>query len=163
MLPEDITQSWRERIAAVAHPRELAIDLMFDLQVHEGWLSDRALAEGADLLGLTALELEELATFYPFIYRRPVGRYVIHVCDSLICWMDGYEKIADHLCRKLGISPGETTADGLFSVLPVCCLGYCDHSPAMLINKKVYGHLTAEKIDRILDELSHGSDSKLAE
>jgi NADH-quinone oxidoreductase subunit E len=153
LLPEEETRAWHRRIAEAVHPRELAVDVMFAYQERGGWLSDLALEAAADLLGLTTLELEELATFYPFIYRRPVGRYVIHVCDSLICWMNGYEKIADYLSRRLSVAPGETTADGLFSLLPVCCIGYCDRSPAMLINKKVYGELTPEKIDRILDEL----------
>ena len=153
MLPEEKLRSWRERIAGVAHPRELAIDLMFDLQAQEGWLSDRALEQGAGLLGLTPLEMEELATFYPFIYRRPVGRYVIHVCDSLICWMNGHEALLDHLMARLGIGLGQTTADGLFTLLSVCCIGYCDRSPAILINRKVHGPLTEEKIDALLDAL----------
>jgi NADH-quinone oxidoreductase subunit E len=67
--------------------------------------------------------------------------------------MDGYDSIKECLCKKLGIRMGETTPDGLFSLLPVCCIGYCDRSPAMLINRKVYGDLTAEKIDEILEKL----------
>ncbi len=153
MLPEELKKQWNERIAAAPHPRELAIDLMFDAQAHYGYLSDAALEESAAMLGMTPLELEELATFYTFIYREPVGRYVIHVCDSLICWMEGYEKIADYLRRVLEVEIGGTTEDGLFTLLPVCCIGYCDRAPAMLINRKVYGNLTADKIDAILAEL----------
>jgi NADH-quinone oxidoreductase subunit E len=82
-----------------------------------------------------------------------VGKYVIHLCDSVICWMDGYESLRDYLCRKLQIELGGTTSDGLFTLLPVCCIGYCDRSPAMLINRKVYGPLTPEKIDAILGKL----------
>jgi NADH-quinone oxidoreductase subunit E len=67
--------------------------------------------------------------------------------------MEGYESLRDHLCTKLGIEMGETTADGLFTLLPVCCVGYCDRSPAMLINREVYGNLTPEKIDEILERL----------
>jgi NADH-quinone oxidoreductase subunit E len=67
--------------------------------------------------------------------------------------MDGYESIQNYLCQKLDIEVGGTSADGLFTVLPVCCIGYCDLSPAMLINRKVYGGLTAEKIDQILAKL----------
>ena len=113
----------------------------------------RPLEEAAALLGMTTLEVEELATFYTFIYREPVGKYVIHVCDSVICWMDGFESIRDYLCRKLAVNLGGTTADGLFTLLPVCCIGYCDRSPAMLINRKVYGPLTPEAIDAILEKL----------
>jgi NADH-quinone oxidoreductase subunit E len=111
------------------------------------------MAEAAELLGMTPLELEELATFYTFTYREPVGRYVIHVCDSLICWMDGYRSVRDYLCERLEIQPGQTTADNRFTLLPVCCIGYCDYAPAMLINRRVYGNLTPQKIDAILKEL----------
>ena len=123
---------------------------MFALQNHYGYLSDEALEEGAALLGMTTLELEELATFYDFIYREPVGKYVIHICDGVVCWINGYQRVVDHLCTKLGIGVGETTKDGLFTILPTACIGYCDLSPAMLINGKAYGPLTAEKIDDIL-------------
>ena len=153
MLPKDLKQTLEEHIASVDHPRELAVDVMFALQDHFGYMSDEAVAETARLLDMTPLEIEELATFYTFTYREPVGKYVIHVCDSLVCWMDGYESIKDYLCKTLEINMGETTADGLFTLLPVCCIGYCDLSPAMLINKKVHGHLTREKIDTILKKL----------
>ena len=154
MLPEEIREELQRQIIAIEHPRELAVDVMFVLQAHYGYLSDVALEEAASLLGMTPLELEELATFYTFIYREPVGKYVIHLCDSLICWMDGYESIRDYMCRKLAVELGGTTADGLFTLLPVCCIGYCDRSPAMLINRKVYGFLTPEKIDVILEKLT---------
>ena len=153
MLPKDLKASLEEHIASVDHPRELAVDVMFALQDHYGYLSDEAVEETARMLDMTPLEIEELATFYTFTYREPVGKYVIHVCDSLVCWMDGYESIKDYLCKTLGIRLGETTADGLFTLLPVCCIGYCDLSPAMLINRKVYGHLTPGKIDNILEKL----------
>jgi NADH-quinone oxidoreductase subunit E len=153
MLPEELKASLEKKISLVEHPRELVVDVMLELQDHYGFLSDEALEEAAVLLGMTPLEMEELATFYTFIFREPVGKYVIHVCDSVICWMDGYESIRDHLSQKLGIKMGETTSDGLFTLLPVCCIGYCDRSPAVLINRKVYGPLTPEKLDNILEEL----------
>ena len=153
MLPEELRKSLEAYIAEVDHPRELAIDVMFALQDHFGYLSDEAVEETAGLLDMTPLEVEELATFYTFTYREPVGKYVIHVCDSVICWMDGYESLKDYICKILEINVGETTADGLFTLLPVCCIGYCDQSPAMLINKKVYGNLTPERIDSVLEKL----------
>ncbi len=153
MLPAELKTSLEEQIASVDQPRELVVDIMFALQEHCGYLSDEAVEELARLLGMSPLEVEQLATFYTFIYREPVGKYVIHLCDSVVCWMDGYESIRDHLSRKLGIGMGETTPDGLFTLLPVCCIGYCDRSPAVLINKKVYGRLTPERIDEILEKL----------
>jgi NADH-quinone oxidoreductase subunit E len=153
MLPKDLIEKLEKNIAEVDHPRELAVDVMFAIQDHYGYLSDEAVEETAQMLDMTPLEVEELATFYTFAYREPVGKYIIHVCDSVVCWMNGYESLKNYLCKTLGINVGETTVDGLFTLLPVCCIGYCDLSPAMLINKKVYGHLTPEKIDKILEKL----------
>jgi NADH-quinone oxidoreductase subunit E len=153
MIPDELKESLLKELDHVEYPRELAVDVMFAIQEHYGYLSDEGVQETAALLDMTPLEVEQLATFYTFIYREPVGKYVIHVCDSVVCWMDGYESVRDYLCQKLDIQPGETTPDGLFTLLTVCCIGYCDRSPAMLINKKAYGNLTAEKIDGILTKL----------
>jgi len=153
MLPKELLETLQREIASEEHPRELAVDTMFALQNHYGYLSDEALEEGAILLGMTTLELEELATFYDFIYREPVGKYVIHICDGVVCWMNGYQSVIDYLFKKLKINLGETTEDGLFTILPTACIGYCDLSPAMLINGRAYGPLTSEKIDDILNRL----------
>src|SRR5210317_225149 len=153
MIPEELRQSLIEHIDHVDHPRELAVDVMFAIQDFYGYLTDEGVEETAQLLKMSPLEVEQLATFYTFIYREPVGKYVIHVCDSVVCWMNGFETIKDYLSKKLGIGDGETTPDGLFTLLPVCCVGYCDRSPAILINKKVYGNLTTKKVDDIIETL----------
>jgi NADH-quinone oxidoreductase subunit E len=153
MIPPELEKSLLKHIEHVEHPRELVVDVMFAIQDHYGYLTDEGVQETARLLDMSPLEVEQLATFYTFIYREPVGKYVIHVCDSVVCWMDGYESVKGYLCQKLGIAPGETTPDGLFTLLTVCCIGYCDRSPAMLINRKAYGKLTAGKIDDILEKL----------
>ena len=159
MLPSELQEKLTAEIARAEYPREKAIDVMYALQDHFGYMNEEAMQEASRLLGMTTLELDELATFYDFIYREPVGKYVIHICDSAICWLNGHESLVDHLCRRLDIPLGGTTADGLFSLLPVCCIGYCDHAPAMLINRKVYGFLTTEKIDRILQQLADQANS----
>ena len=153
MIPADLRKSLVQKIATGDHPREMLVDVMFAIQNYYGHFTDEGVEETAELLGMSPLEVEQIATFYSFIYREPVGKYVIHVCDSVICWMDGYQSIKDYLCKKLGIQVGDTTPDGLFTVLPVCCIGYCDQAPVMLINRNAYGKLTAEKIDGILDKL----------
>jgi NADH-quinone oxidoreductase subunit E len=154
MLPDHLNKTLSERIAHAEAPREQAVDVMFELQDHFGYMSDEAMVEASKLLGMTTLELEELATFYDHIYREPVGKYVIHVCDSAICWMNDHQSVTDHIRSRLGVEVGGTTADGLFSLLPVCCIGYCDRAPAMTINRRVFGRLTPEKIDRILSRLT---------
>ncbi|MCB2189824.1 MAG: NADH-quinone oxidoreductase subunit NuoE [Deltaproteobacteria bacterium] len=153
MLPKEIKERLQERIRESETPREQTVTVMYALQRHYGYLSDEAVLEAADLLHMTPLEIDELATFYDFIYREPLGEYVIHLCDSSICWMHGEESVMEYLCKKLGVAPGETTADGLFTILPACCLGYCDHAPAMLINGKPYGPLTPDSIDNALDAI----------
>jgi NADH-quinone oxidoreductase subunit E len=153
MLPVELVNAMQTQIAKTEQPRELAVDVMFALQSHFGYLTDEALEEGANLLGMTPLELEELATFYDFIYREPVGKFVIHVCDGVVCWMNGLQSVVNYLQQRLGIRLGETTEDGLFTLLPTACIGYCDLSPAVLVNGRPYGPLTPEKIDNLLQRL----------
>ncbi len=159
LLPGEMRRKLAQKIAESETAREQAIDVMTILQGHFGYMSDEAMLAASELLAMTPLELEELATFYNFIYRQPVGEHVIHVCDSAICWMHGHESLLDHLLSRLEIRLGETTEDGLFTVLPVCCLGYCDHAPAMLVDRRIHGELTREKIDRILTKLIEESHS----
>jgi len=153
MMPEGLRKELEARIKEADHPRECVMDVMYALQKHYGYLSDEAVLEVASLLGMTALEVDELATFYDFIYREPVGKYVIHACDGVVCWMFGEESLLDYLCNKLNVTVGETTPDGLFTVLPTVCIGYCDHAPAVLVNGRFYGSLTPEKIDAMIEEL----------
>jgi len=153
MLPDELREQFAKEIAQVENPREKAIDVMYEIQRNFGYMSDGAMIEAAELLSMSPVELEEIATFYNFILREPVGRHVIRVCDSAMCWLDGYQSILDYLRSRLKVEMGGTTDDGLFTLLPVCCIGYCDRAPAMMINRTVYGYLTTEKIDRILQTL----------
>jgi NADH-quinone oxidoreductase subunit E len=148
---EEITELKRQ-IAAVHEPRELIVEVLQAVQKHHGWVPDAGVELAAELLGLSPLQVDEVATFYDKIYRSPVGRKVIHVCDSICCWTRGAEKVYGHLQQVLGIAPGETTSDGLFTLLPTCCLGACGEAPAMRIGVHLYGWLTIEKIDAILAE-----------
>jgi NADH-quinone oxidoreductase subunit E len=126
---------------------------MYEIQRHYGYLTDEGLMEAAAMVGATPLELEELATFYDFIYREPVGRFVLHVCDGVVCWMFHEGSLFDYMCRKLGVCAGEVSADGRFTVLPTACIGFCDHAPAMVVNGQFFGHLTPARIDEILEQL----------
>jgi NADH-quinone oxidoreductase subunit E len=150
MIPEALKKELQERIAASVTTREAAVDVMKRLQAHYGWLTDEAVGEAAGLLGLSPLQVEELATFYEMIYRRPVGKRVVHLCDSISCWAMGGESLMAHLSRSLGISPGETTADGHFTLLPCCCLGNCGEAPTMMIGERIYGRLDPERAAEIL-------------
>ena len=152
-MDERIRKALQAKIAGTNHPGEMAVHVMYRLQMKYGYSSDQTLMEAAALLDMTPLELEEIATFYDFIYREPVGRYVIHVCDGLVCWMLGEQRIIDYLSQTLGIEIGGTTSDKMFTLLPTACIGFCDHAPSMLINGVHYGSLTPERIDEVLNKL----------
>jgi NADH-quinone oxidoreductase subunit E len=134
--------------------QSLCIDAMLIVQEHRGWVSDESISDIADLLGLSPADVDGVATFYNLIYRRPVGRHVIHVCDSVSCWIMGYETVLEHLSRRLGIGCGETTPDGRVTLLPIVCLGACDHAPAMMVDRTLFDDLDPQKIDAILEGLA---------
>lgn len=120
------------------------------VQKHRGWVSDESLRDLAEFLEMSIHELDSVATFYNLVFRRPVGRHVILVCDSISCWVMGYEKLVAHLNQKLGISWGETTPDQRFTLLPIPCLGTCDHAPAMMIGNDLHRDVEVEGLDEIL-------------
>ncbi|WP_129125207.1 NADH-quinone oxidoreductase subunit NuoE [Geomonas oryzae] len=151
MIPETLKKALEARVASAITAREAAVDVMKELQAHYGWLTDEAVEEAASLLGLSPLQVEELATFYEMIYRRPVGKKVIHVCDSISCWCVDCDGIIEHLKEKLGVALGGTTADGMFTLLPCCCMGMCGDGPAMSVGGIPYGKLTPELVDEILE------------
>ncbi len=125
--------------------RALCIEAMKVVQRHRGWVSDEALADVAGALGMTREELDGVATFYNLVFRRPVGRHVVLVCDSVSCWIMGYGRLRDRLCRELGVGLGGTPADGRFTLLPIVCLGACDHAPAMMVDDDLHGDLDPER------------------
>lgn len=129
----------------------VCIDALKIVQKHRGWISDEAVADVSAELGLTVDEVDGIATFYTRLYRKPVGRNVILVCDSVSCMIMGYETLYNHISERLKIKFGETTADGRFTLLPVTCLGDCDHAPAMMINEDHYNNLKVSEIEEILN------------
>ena len=128
------------------------IEALKVVQKHRRWVSDESVRDIAEFLVMSPEDVDSVATFYNLIFRKPVGRHVILVCDSISCWIMGYENIATYLNKKLGIQFGETTTDGRYSLLTVPCLGTCDHAPAMMIDSDLYQDLTSEKIDEILEK-----------
>ncbi|MCG6974522.1 MAG: NADH-quinone oxidoreductase subunit NuoE [Desulfobacterales bacterium] len=130
--------------------RAAGIEALKIVQKHRGWISDEVLSHVADALEMSPTDLDAVATFYNFIFRRPVGRHVILVCNSVSCWIMGYDTIVSYLKDRLGIGFGETTGDGRFTLLPNVCLGACDRAPVMMIDDQLYVNLDAEKIDKIL-------------
>ncbi len=145
----------REIEAEMQHyddPRAVSIEALKVVQRYRGWVYDESLRDIGELLGMTTADLDGVATFYNLIYRKPVGRHVILVCNSISCWVMGYESVRDYLSRRLEIKLGETTPDGRFTLLPIVCLGACDRAPVMMVDDDLHGDLTPEKIDDILRE-----------
>ncbi len=145
--------SFRAEAQRLEHPREMVIDVLRGIQDHYGWVPDEGVELAADILGVTPIEVEEVATFYDKIYRQQVGRYPIHICDSVCCWSRGGEEIATHLQHQLGVELGQTTSDGLFTLLPTCCLGGCGRAPSIMVGRRFYGNLSCDGLDQIISEL----------
>lgn len=127
------------------------IDALKILQHHRGWISDDAVSDIAAELGMSSDEVDSIATFYTRIYRKPVGRNIILICEGMSCMVMDYETIYEYVSGKLKLKFGETSADDRFTLLPVSCLGDCDHAPVMMINDDHYQDLTPDKIDEILE------------
>ena len=132
--------------------KAVCIDAMKIVQKHRGWLSDDALVDIGELLGMSSTELDGIATFYNLLFRHPVGRHVIYLCDSVSCWIMGSDSQCKHLCERLRVGLGETTTDGRFTLLPIVCLGACDHAPVMMVDDDTHFDLTSEKINEILGQ-----------
>lgn len=131
--------------------RAVCIDAMKIVQRHRGWISDESLQDIAQLLQMSLDELDSVATFYNLLYRKPVGRHVVLICDSVSCWIMGYNRLRERLCSKLGVRLGETTADGRFTLLPIVCLGTCDHAPAMMVDEDLHRDLDPDGAEKALE------------
>jgi NADH-quinone oxidoreductase subunit E len=152
MLTEHEIKEIEKEIALYPVKSAACIEALKIVQQHRGWVPDEQIKDIAQLLDMSPEEVDGVATFYNMIFRKPVGRNVIYVCNSVTCYMLGYENIYQTLKNKLGIQWGETTPDGRFTLLPNPCLGDCDHAPAMMINNDHYNRLTPEKLDEILQK-----------
>lgn len=117
-----------------------------------GWLSAETMDYVASVLNLQPIEVYEVATFYSMYNLKPVGRYLFEVCQTGPCMLNGSDDIIKHIFEKLGIRPGETTTDGMFTLKTVECLGACGYAPMMQLGKNYREHLTKEKVDAIIDE-----------
>lgn len=140
-----------KEIKQYPYPSAACIDALKIVQRSNGWVSDESVKDIAQFLHMSNEDVDGVATFYSRIYRKPVGRNVILVCDSVSCMVLGYESIYEYISKKLGISFGQTTTENRYTLLPISCLGDCDHAPAMMINNDHFNKLTIEKIDEILD------------
>jgi NADH-quinone oxidoreductase subunit E len=150
MLTVEEREEIEAKLADYPNTQAVGIEAMLIIQRHQGWVSDEKLRDLSELLRLSLADLDGVATFYNLIRRRPVGRHVALVCDSVSCWIMGSDRMRDHLCSRLGTTLGGTTSNGHFTVLPIVCLGACDHAPAMMIDGTLHEDLDEPKIEEIL-------------
>ena len=141
--------------------REKIVDVLWALQQQRGYIDDEAVKLAAAECALSPLEVDEVATFYNLLLRRPAGRRQIFICDSISCELRGAENLIAEITRQLGAQLGEVTADGEFGVLPIVCLGHCEMAPCLLASEKVHGPLATDPesvralLQRIRDDRRH--------
>jgi NADH-quinone oxidoreductase subunit E len=151
MLTEEEKREIEAEFPLYEQKQAACIEALKIVQKHRGWVSDEAIHDLAQFLNMAPDELDSVATFYNLIFRRPVGKHVMLMCDSVTCWMMGYDRLRERVTHRLGIKPGETTADGQFTLLPIVCLGTCDHAPALMMDDELYQDLDTQMVDAILD------------
>lgn len=148
--PED-----REAIQHCIHhyedARAASIDALKIVQKRHGWVPDETIPAIAAVLDISSADVEGVATFYNMIFRKPVGRHVIKVCDNISCFLTGYESLITAVKQQLNIEYGQTTADGRFTLLPISCLGNCDKGPSLMIDNDTYGPVTIAEVPALLE------------
>jgi NADH-quinone oxidoreductase subunit E len=139
-----------EELARVPTRRAACIEALRAVQRRRGWVDDRALAEVANYLGMSVHELDGVASFYNLIYRRPVGRHVLLLCDSVSCWILGQAALRAAIRAAIGVDYGERSSDGRFTVLPIACLGACDRAPALMVDEDLHTDVSLEDLPDLL-------------
>lgn len=153
-----LTDSMKQELAEKFIPRyptkrACLLPALHMVQHHFGWISLGAMTQIGEFLEVSPAEVLDTASFYEEYWLKPKGKYLVQVCRSLTCEICGSRRLTDHLRRRLGIEPGETTADGKFTLIELECLGSCGTAPAVLINDVLLENLTPESLNEALDRL----------
>lgn len=157
----------KEQIRALAErfgkERASLLPILQAVQKNHGYISSYAMQEIADLLDIHPVEVFSVASFYSFLHHEPQGKFIIRLCQTISCDMQGKEHVAKQLENDLGIKFGETTEDGMFTLEHTSCVGMCDHGPAMMVNNSIYTHVTPHMINDIIEECRKESISKMSQ
>jgi NADH-quinone oxidoreductase E subunit len=156
MFSQEIMNEVAELESRYPERKSALIPLLHLIQREKGWISTESMDWVAEHLDLSPVHVQGVTTFYTMFNTKPVGKYFLQLCRTLSCELRGSREIRAHISKRLGIESGETTADGLFSLLEVECLGACGTAPAMMINNDYYENLSIERIDEILTQLGAG-------
>ena len=133
--------------------RSAVLPALYLVQHQQGYVTANGIRHVAELLGITRADVEDVVSFYTMFYTRPVGKYVLQVCRTLSCALNGAERVTEALTEKLGITPGQTDASGTFTLMEVECLGACDRAPAVMVNDSWHECLTPENASKLIDDL----------
>lgn len=139
-------------VSLLPYKKAAVIEALKIVQKERGWISDESVEAIAAYLEMSPAEVDSVATFYNLIFRKPVGRHVILLCDSISCYVMGYQEIYTALQQHLEIRFGETTLDNRFTLLPNVCLGCCDGAPALMIDETLYRNVKVEELESILNQ-----------
>jgi NADH-quinone oxidoreductase subunit E len=126
---------------------------LYLVQNQQGYITGAGMRHVAEQIRCTAAEVEDVVSYYTMFYTRPVGKYVLNVCRTLSCALLGAERVTEELCGTLGVTLGETTGDGLFTVIEVECLGACDRAPVVMVNDDWHERLSPEQCRKFVDEI----------
>jgi NADH-quinone oxidoreductase subunit E len=155
-LTPDNQQRARELISLYPYSRSALIPILHLLQEQDGYLSQDGMSHVAELLDLTAAEIRGTATFYDMFHLEPVGRYLIAVCTNIACMLQGAYRLLEHAEERLGVAPGGTTEDGVFSLEEAECLALCGNAPCVTANWRFFGDVDLERFDGLIDDLRAG-------
>jgi NADH-quinone oxidoreductase subunit E len=150
LIPE--FDAMRRRYPAGAES-SLVLPCLRRIQEDRGFVADSDIAELTDYIGVPRIQIEEVLSHYTQFRRAPIGRWHLQACRNLSCSMRGAEGVIDHLGRKLGIAPGQTTADGRFTLSTVECLGSCGTAPVVMVNEAYHENMSAAQLDVLIEEL----------
>lgn len=151
ILGQDLVEQIVHHTHHYPQKRAAVLDALKAVQKVHGWVNDAQLAAVASILEMAVADVEGVATFYNRIYRQAVGRHVILVCDSIACFLTGYEELASELQKELGVEFGQTTDDQRFTLLPIVCLGNCDKGPTLMIDEDTHGPIKSGQVKEILE------------
>lgn len=145
---------FKELLTHYPTKRAATIPTLHLAQEQNGYISEEVMEYVAELLDLSVAQVQDVVSFYPMFFQEPVGKHIIRVCKTLPCMLCDSKKILEHLMTSLGISPEQTTEDGMFTLLTVECLAACDQAPVMMVDEELYGKLTPQRVDEILAQVS---------
>src|SRR5437773_7821955 len=142
--------------------RSAVLPALYLAQYQQGYITANAIRHVAELLGITRADVEDVVSYYTMFYTKPVGKFVINVCRTLSCAVNGAERVTEAICAKLAIRPGQTDPTGTFTLMEVECLGACDRAPVVMVNDAWHEQQSPESVGKLLDDLRTSGEAALS-